>query len=211
MPAPVPTAPTRFRQGAGRISLDFIRTLRHRGLPDATEELPDTEALVAWVRQCGPVGAPTAPIAPTDPTDPAQRAARTGVDPAAARALREAVAALIAAGRGSGGLASCDPEARRRVNQFAAQSVPRPFLDAGGRLAWLADEPVSATLAVIARDALDLVTSPALERLRECANPTCQALFVDNSRPGSRRWCSMDSCGNQAKKAGLRSRRAAAP
>jgi predicted RNA-binding Zn ribbon-like protein len=205
--APAPTRPTRFRQGAGRISLDFIRTLRYRGLPDATEEIPDIEALFAWVRQCGPVA--TTSASADRPSATASASVRTTTDPADARALREAVATLIAAGRGADGLASCDPEARRRVNKVAAQPVPVPFLDARGRLTWRVEEPVSATLAVIARDALDLVTSAALERLRECANPTCQALFVDNSRPGSRRWCSMDSCGNQAKKAGLRNRRAA--
>ncbi|MCZ0991112.1 CGNR zinc finger domain-containing protein [Streptomyces diastatochromogenes] len=56
----------------------------------------------------------------------------------------------------------------------------------------------------MARDALDLITSPALDRVRDCAGPTCGALFLDTSRPGTRRWCSMDTCGNRAKKQALR-------
>ncbi|WP_390623882.1 ABATE domain-containing protein [Fodinicola feengrottensis] len=43
-----------FRQGAGRLCLDFVRTLRLRGKPGVVEELPDAAALAEWVRQCGP-------------------------------------------------------------------------------------------------------------------------------------------------------------
>ncbi|MFD0576715.1 ABATE domain-containing protein [Dactylosporangium darangshiense] len=46
-----------FRQGAGRLCLDFTRTLRHRGTDHAVEELPDGPSLSAWVAQCGPVAA----------------------------------------------------------------------------------------------------------------------------------------------------------
>ena len=47
-------------------------------------------------------------------------------------------------------------------------------------------------------DALDLVRdSPG--RVRECADPGCQVMFVDTSRNGSRRWCSMEGCGARAK------------
>jgi predicted RNA-binding Zn ribbon-like protein len=31
--------------------------------------------------------------------------------------------------------------------------------------------------------------------------------YLDTSRPGTRRWCSMEACGNQAKSAGLRQQR----
>jgi len=41
-------------------------------------------------------------------------------------------------------------------------------------------------------------------RVRDCANPHCGVLFLDSSRPGTRRWCSMDTCGNRAKKDTLR-------
>ena len=36
----------RFRSGAGRPCLDFIRTLRYRGTPSETEELSDARALL---------------------------------------------------------------------------------------------------------------------------------------------------------------------
>lgn len=37
------------------------------------------------------------------------------------------------------------------------------------------------------------------DRLRRCAHPACVLYFYDTSRNGTRRWCSMDVCGNRAK------------
>jgi predicted RNA-binding Zn ribbon-like protein len=183
-------ADTHFREGAGRLCLDFLRTYRRRGLPGESEELTGPAELAGWIAQLGPAG-----------LNPAQ----PGIaDIRAARAVREAVLGLITAARAG---QPCPAGARGRVNRAAAAPTPAPSLDrAGGELRWHADDPTGATLALIARDTLDLVTSPALHRVRDCANPECSAMFLDSSRPGSRRWCSMGLCGNQAKKAALRAR-----
>ena len=45
-------------------------------------------------------------------------------------------------------------------------------------------------------------------RLRVCANDGCRWLFVDRSPAGRRRWCDMRTCGNRAKVARHRARRA---
>jgi predicted RNA-binding Zn ribbon-like protein len=182
----------RFRHGAGRLSLDFVRTLRHRGRPEAEEELPDAEALSAWVGEFGPVA--------TGPEGVAL------VEVEGVHGLREAVYQLVEAARGSAGAPTCPADAREVINRAAALPVPAPLLDADGDVRWRADEPVAATLSLIARDALDLVSSGAVDRVRNCADPTCRALFYDGSRPGSRRWCSMGACGNRAKKATLRAK-----
>ncbi len=47
--------------------------------------------------------------------------------------------------------------------------------------------------------AADLIASPTSDRLRGCANAECGWLFVDRSRAGKRRWCSMAECGNRSK------------
>jgi predicted RNA-binding Zn ribbon-like protein len=54
-------------------------------------------------------------------------------------------------------------------------------------------------LRPIARSAAELLTSETLSRVRECGGATCTWLFLDASRNRSRRWCSMESCGNRAK------------
>ena len=188
----LPSGPAGFRQGSGRLSLDFVRTLRRRGTPDVIEELDEPPALRAWVHQFFPSLAP-----PT--VDDARLAT--------ALALREAVRQLIDAARGPGGRASCHPDAVDLVNQAAARPTPAPSLDPTGGLGLWSPDPVTAVLSLIARDALDLVTSEAVHRIRQCAGPACGAMFVDMSRPGTRRWCSMGTCGNQAKKAALRGRK----
>ncbi|NUS13036.1 MAG: hypothetical protein HOY69_16830, partial [Streptomyces sp.] len=184
------TAAPRFRQGAGRLCLDYVRTLRYRGTPGVQEELPDGAALAAWVRQCGPAVDAVRSAAP-----PAEDAVRE------ARALREAVYAHVAAARAGDGPAGSGPAVRNRLNRAAAGDVPVPYLTPGGELRRRAADPVAAVLALVARDALELAAAPALlERLHECAAPECGALFLDASRPGTRRWCSMEVCGNRAKK-----------
>lgn len=171
----------RFRAGAGRLCLDFIRTLRYRGTASEVEELPDAAAWGAWIDAFGPFGAPVRPSSVED-----------------ARSLREAIHALLTD--------AVRPSVRRRLNGFAALPVPAPSLSASGELRWQAPDPASAMLALLARDALELVTSPEFARVRRCAGPTCGALFLDTSRPGTRRWCSMEICGNQAKKSTYRAK-----
>jgi predicted RNA-binding Zn ribbon-like protein len=56
-----------------------------------------------------------------------------------------------------------------------------------------------ALLAPVLWTAGDLLTGPRLARVRRCANPECGWLFLDDSRAGKRRWCSMSACGNRAK------------
>jgi predicted RNA-binding Zn ribbon-like protein len=54
--------------------------------------------------------------------------------------------------------------------------------------------------------AVALLTSVTSSRVRSC--PACGWLFVDSSKNGSRRWCSMSTCGSSAKsKAYYRRRR----
>lgn len=60
------------------------------------------------------------------------------------------------------------------------------------------DATCSCLMVAAVLDALDLVRdSPG--RVRECADPACPVMFVDTSRNGSRRWCSMEGCGARAK------------
>jgi predicted RNA-binding Zn ribbon-like protein len=73
-----------------------------------------------------------------------------------------------------------------------------------------ADESSCCLLVGAVLDALDLVReSPG--RVRECADARCPALFLDESRNGSRRWCSMERCGARAKAAAYYRRHRAGP
>jgi predicted RNA-binding Zn ribbon-like protein len=84
------------------------------------------------------------------------------------------------------------------VNAFAAAAPPVPAMATDGTVA-PSTATATAGLSAIARDAIDLLTGPLGQRIRVCAAEDCELLFVDASRPGTRRWCSMQRCGNLTK------------
>ena len=51
-----------------------------------------------------------------------------------------------------------------------------------------------------------LATPTERARLRICASETCGTRFFDRSPAGARRWCSMRTCGNEAKARRFRER-----
>lgn len=57
--------------------------------------------------------------------------------------------------------------------------------------------------------AAELLESGQFDRLRQCGNHPCGWLFIDQTRNGSRRWCSSEECGNTMRVRRFRSRAAA--
>ncbi len=53
--------------------------------------------------------------------------------------------------------------------------------------------------APIIKTAHELLLSDKLARVKECCSEHCGWLFLDTSKNGKRRWCSMDSCGSNDK------------
>ena len=45
--------------------------------------------------------------------------------------------------------------------------------------------------------ALDLLQSPQLHQIRQCAGAGCGWLYLDRTRSHTRRWCSSSDCGNR--------------
>ena len=69
----------------------------------------------------------------------------------------------------------------------------------GGEIVWSLETPDGARTAVRAVVAHDELNRDQPGRLRPCANSECRLFFVDRSRPGTGRWCSMAVCGNRLK------------
>lgn len=186
----LPAAELRFHFKSGRVCLDFVATVGERWRR-SFERLRTPEDLGRWLVEASLLEA-APPVEPGELDD--------------ARRLRESIYRLAKrAGRGR-------PDRRdvRELNRWAAQPPLAPRLAGDGRtVTWVADRPVAAALATLARDAAELLSGPLATRVRECAAADCALLFVDTSRPGQRRWCSMDACGNRVKTAAYRRRRAA--
>ncbi|MEV6208154.1 ABATE domain-containing protein [Kitasatospora sp. NPDC051914] len=123
----------------------------------------------------------------------------------AARELRDALWRLAEArAQGTPG-APADYDV---LNRAAAAPPPVPRIGHDGRPAAPAPTSATAVLSAVARDAVALLTGPFAGRIRACGADDCQLVFVDTSRPGRRRWCSMERCGNRQKVKALRARRA---
>ncbi|HSJ50690.1 MAG TPA: CGNR zinc finger domain-containing protein [Actinomycetota bacterium] len=93
------------------------------------------------------------------------------------------------------------------LNELAAQPPVVPRLLPGPSRTWVAVRGVRSVLSSVARDAIDVFGGPRAARLKRCEGSRCSLLFVDTSRSGRRRWCSMERCGNRAKVAAHRRRR----
>jgi predicted RNA-binding Zn ribbon-like protein len=178
-----------FRFGTGSLALDLVATIsRHDS--QALDLLDDPKQLGAWLR---------------GPGLPVPAGGLTEEDVVATSILRDAIdgiARALVAGRPP------NPSHVRQINAFAKQPTPVFLLRGDGRSQVVVEEPdTTATLSVIARDAIRLFTGADVQRLRQCAREGCSTLFFDRSPSGERRWCSMKGCGEMVASAAYRRRR----
>lgn len=127
-----------------------------------------------------------------------------------ARALGEAVEAVFRTRVRGRGIPAAGLEVLNRELSLALRES-RVVLR-GGRANWGWTEDTDALdriLWPIARSAADLLVSEDADRVRVCAQDTCDWLFLDTSRNARRRWCDMKTCGNRAKIRRFRERRRA--
>ena len=165
---------------------DFVNTY---DVDEGADELASPAALAAWLRQRETLG-------------DGQRA--TDADLALARELREALRAELRSHHGEPVAAG----ARERLDALAADLPLRvafgerdqPALAPGNR------EGARAGLAAILATVATLAQSGEWRRLKVCPADDCQVAFYDESRNRSRRWCSMEACGNRSKLRAFRER-----
>jgi predicted RNA-binding Zn ribbon-like protein len=183
---------------AGRLSLDFVGTVGYRPSRHV-ERLTDREALRRWLLEAGL---------------PADRLAPTDDDLAEARAVREALYRLIDSrvdAEAGSRAAPPAPDEVTLLNRVAAAPTPPPHISleptGGVGVGWPRPDGVRPLLSLIVRDAMDLIGSEQLEKVRRCAAEDCRKLFLD-SAPRPRRWCSARACGTRQRVAAHRARRA---
>lgn len=173
---------TEFRLGLGDVALDFVATLGDRQ-GRRIERLGSAGDLSRWLGEAGVC----------------ESASPSDEQLVEARVLREAIHRVL--DRALTGRRVPTREASL-VNEWARRPTFAPQIGASFAPATAGADLVSAALAQIARETVELVTGSDLARVRKCAG--CSLLFVDRSRPGRRRWCSMDRCGNREKMARYR-------
>jgi predicted RNA-binding Zn ribbon-like protein len=183
-----------FRFDAGAVCLDFIYT-GGEGPYAVFETLHRPDDLGRWLAEPPLAAVVTAPV--------------TRRELSAAKALRQAIwetAHDRAAQR------PLSPAALAAINRAAAAPALVPELAGDGTTAgWAAPVRATQALSTLAREMIELLSGPLAGRIRECASDDCPLVFVESSRPGARRWCAMERCGNRHKLRALRARQAGDP
>ena len=187
-------------------ALDFTRTRGWEARDRSDDELTDYAGVLRWCERRGVLG-----------TAEARRFARAGrARPRAAqaaarraRALRE-VAYRVLRTLGTGGMPDQDAlrEVAGWVNRYAAV---RQLDGSATGIDWRWEfDPrhLDQPLAPVAWSLAELLVAPEASRVRLCEGDDCGWLFIDASRAGSRRWCTMADCGNLMKVRRHRSRSA---
>ncbi|MFB9553537.1 CGNR zinc finger domain-containing protein [Streptomyces roseoviridis] len=174
-----------FTFDAGALCLELLLTGGPGPVAARYEVLDRVEGLLGWVRDCR--------LAP-DGLD--RELAVTPAELAAVRETRDALWRLGLARAGGGAL---PPGDLRIVNEAATLPPLVARIAPDGTRAWAPGATGTGLLGTVARDAVKLFTGPYADRIRVCGADNCALLFADTSRPGRRRWCSMERCGNRHK------------
>jgi predicted RNA-binding Zn ribbon-like protein len=178
------------------LCLDFANTLAYRGSTPA-ESLQNLDDLLKW---CGDSAAVPARLIQE------LRGWRERHPKRAADTFKEAIAFRETIYRVFHAIASGTEPTEvdlDLVNRGLENAPPRSNVQrTGENFGWQVEESkISAPsiLAAVLWSAGDLLVGSQLQKLRECSNDKCLWLFLDDSKNGTRRWCSMQSCGNRAK------------
>ncbi|MGH2832972.1 MAG: CGNR zinc finger domain-containing protein [Solirubrobacteraceae bacterium] len=177
----------------GDPALDFVNTVTGRLTDRPVEFMGDFDSLMAWSVHAGVLSE-------------AERTLAAGCAGAAAHvheralALREALFEIFSARADRlqlplDALALLDSELAHAGRAWRLVGDGR-----SARWRWPAEDP-ALVLARVAVAAGELLTDQPGALVRRCAGAEhgCAWLFLDASRGGNRRWCSMASCGNRAK------------
>lgn len=183
---------------AGNLSLDFANTMDWHGSQKPRENLKSYSDLVSWGRQAGLISPKFATrLLSYADENPGEAAHAYGF----AIQVREAIYRIFSQ-RYAGKPIPADDLAL--LNSVVSEAMANLQLTAvNGEIHWdWTDKIGNSNLILwpVARAAAELLTSEKVARVRECEDDRgCGYLFIDQTKNHSRRWCSMESCGNRAK------------
>jgi predicted RNA-binding Zn ribbon-like protein len=183
------------------LALDFLNTRPVRdGRP--MELLEDFGSLLSWFEAGGLLNSREATALRKD-WEGTERAQRTTE---AMRQLRERLRKQVLAWENGGALRHSTLE---ELNQLMAAHPMRKRLKPEGKSAstelWFQTREPEGLFAPLAHRAAELFATADRRRVRKCAR--CALHFHDTSKKGTRRWCSMQLCGNRLKVARYAARR----
>ena len=180
----------------GQLCLDFANTLNGHDRATPHEYLRGYPDLVVWSRRADLLTDAEAErllrVADED-TRKAASIYRQAID------LRETVFRIFSALALSRSPKAADIAALNEARWEALNHSTISARDGHYVMDWADKSALDRMLWPIALSAAELLTSPHLASVRECAGDRCDWLFIDTSRNHLRRWCSMAECGNRSK------------
>lgn len=183
---------------SGNLVLDFTNTAEFHASDEPDENLETYPDLVSWSLEAGlltKVEAGELLLRDEQAPQKSEKSLRKAL------VLREIIYGIIsAAAQGESPKRSDLDKFNRHLSAALGNSQISPS-DEGFTWSWQEQElSVDRILWMLVREAANLITSEDIKRVGECADDRgCGYLFIDTSRNHSRRWCSMEDCGNRAK------------
>ena len=185
------------------LALDFVNT-RPIENGEPVELLPDFSALLRWFQAAELLGAHDA-ASLKQKWGTSVRARRTTE---AIRALREKLRKEILRWQCGG---TVHHSTVAELNRLMADHPMRTRLKTSGNESaaelWFEPRQPEDLFAPLAYQAAQLLASADRSRVRKCGQ--CVLHFLDTSKKGTRRWCSMQLCGNRLKVAAYAARQRA--
>jgi predicted RNA-binding Zn ribbon-like protein len=185
-----------FKLLGGSLCLDFANTVDWRLSESPVELLNSYRDLVDWTAQAGILTGEQARLLEAE-SGRDSLAASAVLDRAVA--VRETIFRVFSAYARRRVVDPGDLEALNAALPEAMSKARLVATDDGFTWAWSGAGGLDWMLWPITRSAAELLTSPELDQVKMCSDPTCGWLFVDRSKNGRRTWCSMRDCGNRAK------------
>lgn len=184
-----------------QLALDFLNTRPvQNGKP--SELLPDFSALLRWFQAADLLS--SREVGSLQRQWAGSASARRTTE--AMRQLREKLREEILAWERSG---SVQHSTQDQLNMLMAQHTMRTRLSRDGKSyateLWFEPRQPEDLFAPLAHSAATLFATVDPKRVRKCAQ--CVLHFHDISKKGTRRWCSMQVCGNRLKVAAYAARR----
>jgi predicted RNA-binding Zn ribbon-like protein len=183
---------------AGSLVLDFTNTAEFHDSENPDEMINSYADLVSWSEAAGILTHQEGKVLLRKAKNEPQNAEKVLED---ALEFRELIYRIISALVSKEPLLQADLDEFNRILTGALMNVritkdEESFTWGWGKIG----DALDSLLWPLAREAANLLTSQDINRVGKCADDRgCGYLFIDTSRNHSRRWCSMEACGNRAK------------
>lgn len=181
-----------------QLCLDFANTLDWHASEHPVETINSYADLASWASKAGLL---SEKLAQQLQRAAARQTADANKIVTQARTLREAIYEILVASAHRKTPRAGDVDTFNTIlGSYLAQSQ---LIRKNEEFTWAwagREDALDQMLWGVARSAADLLTSPELQRVGQCADDRgCGYLFFDTSKNHTRQWCSMRGCGNRAK------------